>query len=93
MTENDTTKALTFLTWKYNKEPKKEIYNGHIIYSVAFNTETILHKPINGRSRVEYKFEVYNFNPWTGQFIDKQKMKSFREWEKISGMSTGLLPD
>lgn len=93
LTENDTTKAFTFLTWKYNKDPKKEIHNGHFIYSVAINTQTILHKPINERNRIEYKFDVYNFSPWTGQFIDKQKMKSFREWEKVSGQTTGLMPD
>ena len=93
LTESDTIKAFTFLTWKYNNEPKKEIYNGHFIYCVGFNIQTILHKPMKGRNRIEYKFDVYNFNPWTGEFIDKQKMKSFREWGKVSGMTTRLLPD
>jgi len=36
---------------------------------------------------------VYVFNPWTGDFIEKKKMKSVREWEEGHGLSTGLIPD
>jgi len=93
LVETDTTKAFTFLSWKYNSEPIKEILNGYFTYSVAVNTKTITHKPTNGRNRIEYKFDVYSFNPWTGDFIKKQKMKSYREWEQLSGLSTGLMPD
>lgn len=92
LSETDTTKAFTFLTWEYNSE-EKEIFNGHFTYNVAVNTKVIIHKPINGRNRIEYKFDVYSFSPWTGNFISKQKMKSFRECEQMSGLSTGLMPD
>ena len=36
---------------------------------------------------------VYVFNPWTGAFVEKNKMKAIREWEKLSGSSSGLIPD
>jgi hypothetical protein len=93
LVETDTAKAFTFLSWKYNSEVTKEIFNGYFTYSVAVNTKTITHKATNGRNRIEYKFDVYTFNPWTGDFIKNQKMKSFREWEEESGLSTELIPD
>ncbi|UZR99759.1 hypothetical protein [Chondrinema litorale] len=40
-----------------------------------------------------YKFDVYIFNPWSGEFIEKKKMKSIREWERRSGSATGLILD
>jgi hypothetical protein len=93
LVETGTAKAFTFLSWKYNSETTKEIFNGYFIYSVAVNTKTITHKETNERNRIEYKFDVYTFNPWTGDFIKNQKMKSFREWEEESGLSTELIPD
>lgn len=93
LVENDTTKAFTFLSWQFNEDKKLELFNGHFTYNVAINTKTIKHEPKGGRNRIEYKFDVYVFNPWTGQFIEKQKMKSYREWEKLSGQTTGLMPD
>lgn len=91
--ENDSARAFTFLTWKYDPEPKQEVFNGRFTYNVAIKTQAITHQPRNGRNKIEYKFDVYVFNPWTGAFIEKQKMKSYKEWEKNSGMTTGLLPD
>lgn len=91
--ENDTVKAFTFLNWGFNSEQNFEIYNGHFTYNVAINTDIIQHEPTGERNRIEYKFDVYVFNPWTGQFIEKQKMKSYREWGKLSGHTTGLIPD
>jgi hypothetical protein len=93
LVENDTTKAFTFLIWQFNEGEKLELFNGHFTYKVAVNTKTIKHEPKGGRNRIEYKFDVYVFNPWTGQFIEKQRMKSYREWEKLSGQTTGLMPD
>ena len=93
LVENDTTKPFTFLSWQFNEGKKLELFNGNFTYSVAINTKIIKHEPKSGRSRIEYKFDVYVFNPWTGQLIEKQKMKSNREWEKFSGQTTGLMPD
>lgn len=93
LVENDTTKAFTFLSWQFNESKKLELFNGHFTYNVAINTKTIKYEPKNGRNKIEYKFDVYLFNPWTGQFVEKQKMKSFREWEELSGHTTGLMPD
>lgn len=93
LVENDTIKAFTFLSWQFNKDKKLELFNGHFTYNVAINTKTIKHEPKGGRNRIEYKFDVYVFNPWTGQYIEKQKMKSYREWEELSEQTTGLMPD
>ena len=48
---------------------------------------------LNGRSSVVDKFDVYAFNPWTGDFIEKKKMKSVSSWEERSGSSTVLIDD
>ena len=93
LVESDTAKAFTFLTWEYHDEMEGVIHNGHFTYNVAINTKTITHQPTNGRNRIEYKFDVYSFSPWTGAFMGKQKKKAYREWGKVSGMTTGLLPD
>ncbi len=93
LVENDSKKAFTFLKWEYNKEKKKEIYNGYFTYNVANVTDIIVHKPIGARNRIEYKYDVFSFNPWTGEFTKKQRMKSYREWGKHSGHSTRLIAD
>ena len=93
LTENDTSKAFTNLTWRYTDSSGQQIFNGYFTYNVVIKTKTIIYKPSNGRSRIEYKFDVYVFNPWTGEFKERKKMKSFREWEGFHGLSTGLLPD
>ena len=46
-----------------------------------------------GRSRITYKFNVYSFNPWTGEFLETKKMKQIKEWGKDSGFTSDLLPD
>lgn len=93
LVENDTTKAFTFLSWQFNEDQKLELFNGHFTYNVAINTKIIKDEPKGGRNRIEFKFDVYVFNPWTGQFKEKQKMKSYREWGNLSGHTTGLMPD
>ena len=93
LVETDSTKAFTFLTWKYNNEAKKELHNGHFVYSVAVVIKAIHSKLPHNRNRIEYKYDVYSFNPWTGVFLRRQKMKAYEEWEAFSGFSTGLMPD
>jgi len=91
--ENNSIKAFTYLDWEYHKNTKKTIYNGNFTYNVGINTKKITYQPTDGRNRVEYKFDIYVFNPWTSQFIKKKKMKSYNEWERDSGLSTELMPD
>ena|ERR1035437_6838658 len=93
LNENDSIKAFTYLDWEYLKGTKETIYNGNFTYNVGINTKKITNLPTDGRNRVEYKFDVYVFNPWTGQFIKRKKMKSYDEWEKDSGLTTKLMPD
>jgi hypothetical protein len=93
LVESDSTKAFTFLTWNYDIEAKKELQNGHFVYCVGVVTKIIQSKLPHDRNRIEYKYDVYSFNPWTGVFLERKKMKAFREWERFSGLSTGLMPD
>lgn len=89
--ENDTTKAVGILRWENFKKP--ELINGQFRFYVTISTKTIENIVPNGRSSRTTKYEVYSFNPWTGEFIEKKKMKSIYSWEKMSGSSTGLIPD
>lgn len=91
LTENDTTKAVGILRWENFDKPK--LINGRFRFYVTIRTKIIESIVPNGRSRRISKYDVYSFNPWTGEFIEKKKMKSIYSWEKLSGNSTGLIPD
>lgn len=91
LTENNNTKAIGILLWENFKKP--ELINGQFRFYVANITKTIENNVPNGRSSRITKYEVYSFNPWTGQFIEKKNMKSVFSWEENSGSSTGLMPD
>ncbi|MGZ3752217.1 MAG: hypothetical protein ACXVB0_11345 [Mucilaginibacter sp.] len=91
LTENDTNKAKAFLEWEKTKS--NAIYSGHFRIYVLIKTRSIEDIHPKGRSTIVDKFDVYIFNPWTSEFIERKKMKTIRGWEKQSGSSTGLLPD
>jgi len=84
--ETPTKKAKAFLTWDGNPSRHFRIY-------VAINTVSKKDIHPKGRSTIVDNYDVYVFNPWTGAFLQKKKMKSVRGWELSSGSSTGLLPD
>ncbi len=91
LTENDTTKAVGVLRWENLKKPA--LINGQFRFYIIIKTETVENVAQNGRSSRITKYEVYSFNPWIGKFVEKKKMKSIYSWEKMSGSSTGLMPD
>lgn len=88
---NDLSKISEFLKWKKFKKP--EFYNGQFKYYITEFTDEIKDIKKEGRSRIIYKYNVYSFDPWAGEFIEKKKMKRVREWEKNSGFTSDLLPD
>jgi len=80
-----------FLKWeRFNKAT---FYDGQFKYYIAELTDQINEIKKEGRSRITYKFNVYSFNPWTGEFLEKKKMKQIKEWGKVSGFTSDLLPD
>ena len=89
--ETDSTKAEAFLRWE-NLE-SKNIYNGKFRFYVLIKTNSLKDIRPGGRSSVTDKFDVYVFNPWTSEYVEKKKMKAIHSWEEMSGSSTGLLPD
>lgn len=89
--ETDSTKAIGILFWENFK--KAELINGQFRYYVVIQTKIIDNIIQDGRSSSIKKYDVYSFNPWTGEFIEKKKMKSVYSWEKMSGSVTGLIPD
>lgn len=88
---SDLDKVSEFLKWEKFKEP--EFFNGQFKYYITELINEIKDIKEEGRSRIVYKYNVYSFDPWTGEFIEKKKMKRVREWEKNSGFSSDLLPD
>ncbi len=80
-----------FLKWK--RFNKAAFYDGQFKYYIAELTDQIDEIKKEGRSRITYKFNVYSFNPWTGKFLRKKKMKQIKEWGKVSGFTSDLLPD
>ncbi len=89
--EMDANKIDEFLFWENFK--KQEFYNGRFRYYIAELIDQISYKKGEERQGIIYKYQVFVFNPWTGEFIEKKKMKAIREWGKVSGHSTGLIPD
>jgi hypothetical protein len=89
--ETDSTKAEAFLHWEKSKS--NSIYNGMFRFYVLIKTHSIKDIRPGGRSGITDMFDVYVFNPWTSEFIEKKKMKAIRSWEEMSGSSTGLFPD
>ncbi|WLD22968.1 hypothetical protein NU10_09575 [Flavobacterium dauae] len=88
---NDLSTVSGFLKWEKSKNLKL-FYNGQFKYYITEFTDEV--KDIKKeRSRIIYKYNVYSFNPWTGEFIEKKKMKRVREWEENSGFTSDLLPD
>jgi hypothetical protein len=78
------------LYWESFRKPN--LYNGRFRFYVPIQVGSVKELSPNGRSSVTTQFEVYSFNPWTGAFMEKKKMKTIRSWEKRSGNSTGLIP-
>lgn len=80
-----------FLRWESFKKPT--LYDGRFRFYVPIKTGTVADFHPKDRSSVTDRFDVYVFDPWTGSFIGKKKMKTIRSWEEHSGNSTGLVPD
>jgi hypothetical protein len=87
----DTNEVAEFLTWENFQ--KQIYYNGQFRYYITELTSKTEYKESKDRHGTIFRFNVYSFDPWTGEFIENKKMKSRREWGKNSGHSTGLLPD
>lgn len=87
----DLDKVSEFLKWE--KFKKTEFYDGQFRYYISELTDEIKDIKENGRSSVVYKYNVYSFNPWTGEFVEIKKMKNIHAWEEHSGNWTGLIPD
>jgi len=87
----DSSNISEFLTWENFK--KQTFYNGQFRYYITDLTSKTEYKSGQDRQGIIYRYDVYSFNPWTGEFVEKKKMKSRHEWDKASGHSTGLMPD
>jgi hypothetical protein len=87
----DQNKVSEFLRWENFR--KEEDSNGHFRYYITELTKEIKDIKENGRSSVVYKFNVYSFNPWTGEFVEMKRMKDIYSWEELSGNWTGLILD
>jgi hypothetical protein len=89
--ESDSTKIDEFLFWENFK--KQQYYNGRFRYYITELVGQENYQVSKERQGTKYKYIVYVFNPWTGEFVEKKRMKSIREWENGHGLSTGLQPD
>ncbi|MGI8892910.1 MAG: hypothetical protein ACR2GN_05560 [Bacteroidia bacterium] len=91
LSESDSNKIDEFLFWENFK--KQQYYNGQFRYYITELVGQVEYQVSKERQGMSYKYMVYVFNPWTGEFIEKKKMKANREWKNGHGLSTGLIPD
>jgi hypothetical protein len=90
--ENSKNPTFATLRWIYNEPNELKLNNGMFVYSLLY-LRGESNEARGERTTITSKFDSYNFNFWTGEFIDITKMKSVRGWGKESGFSTGLIPD
>lgn len=91
LTETDSTKAFGLLWWEAFK--KIDIINGQFRFYIAIETSEIKNINPEGYSHKTTKYDVYVFNPWTGEFVELKKMKRKYWWEKDRSGFTLLIPD
>ncbi|MCX6157169.1 MAG: hypothetical protein NTY74_04220 [Ignavibacteriae bacterium] len=87
----DSSSVSGFLIWENFK--KQTFYNGQFRYYIIEFKGKTEYNAGQDREGIINKYNVYSFNPWTGDFIEKKKMKTKQEKGKHSGFRTGLLPD
>ena len=88
--ENDTNKADVLLKWESFKT--KNLYDGRFLLYVVQLQKSERYGGKDYYTQVNY-FNVWVFNPWTGDFIEKKKMRNYFEWHGSSGFSTDLSDD
>lgn len=86
----DSTKVSETLKWEGFK--KKEFYNGQFRYYITELSNVIKNKK-EARTVTVYKYNIYSFNPWTGEFIEKIKMKKMESSGDFSTFTSDLVPD
>lgn len=92
MNTNGDHQPSTALSWAYADSQKAEMYNGHFYYSVAMYTGSLRSTAPTRGTKVEQRFDVYIFNPWTGAFVEKKKMKAYEKPNRRGVLATELLP-
>jgi len=80
-----------FIFWENFK--KQQFYNGQFRYYITELVGQETYQVSKEREGIKYKYMVYIFNTWTGEFVEKKKMKSIIEWENGHGLTIGLRPD
>lgn len=88
LVETDTAKAIAFLHWESFKKP--QFYNGSYRFCVLQRTNTTTDNK-NGRTVRTDFYKVWEFNPWSGEFIKTKQMKRVNSRELYSGYDTGFL--
>jgi len=88
---SDSSKIDEFLFWENFKN--QQYYNGQFRYYISDLVGQETYQISKERQGIKYKYMVYIFNPWTGEFVEKKKMKYIKEWENENGFSTGLRLD
>jgi hypothetical protein len=90
LTVTDTSLISELLIWE-NFE-KQTFYNGQFRYYLTDLISKTEYKKSKNTQGIIYRYNVYSFNPWTGEFLESKKMKSIHEWGR-GGYRTGLLLD
>lgn len=91
VTETDSSKAFGHLYWESFR--RMNIINGQFRFYIRICTKEIEQVNSDGITHTITKYDVYVFNPWTTEFIEKKKMKTEYWLGKNTGRWTGLRPD
>lgn len=88
--ETDTSRAFGDLRWETNRSDSLD--NGFFIYYLTqhYKTEKIDGDGVFYEYFIHNYFNVWIFNPWTGELIENKKMKSVLSWEGGHGQNSGL---
>jgi hypothetical protein len=90
LTQKDSARTEAFLVWKGFEKP--QLYNGKFLFYIAI--ETGVEEEVDGWESIQTKkYDVYVFNPWTCEFIEKKKMKRVSYYDYAVGYSAELEDD
>ena len=81
-----------FLFWEKLDDTTNTLYDGQFRYYIAELIDLEEEIKTEKRSRKFHKYNVYSFNPWTGEFLEIKKMNRISDMTNNAGFFTDLSP-
>lgn len=79
LNETDSTRAAVYFFWERKKDTSQKIENGNFrLYVGEIRSIDNSKSKASAGGYTTFHYNFYVFNPWTGAFIEKRKMKQYK---------------